>query len=107
MKERAGDPAPSRARGRFRRAVDVANKSERVVAAGRNDGRIVELVATQESALEPKRAVRSDTRLAIAERHPALLEAGLDAQQARHLMGDARGVDEASAERHIAPAFAM
>ena len=106
MKERAGDPAPSRARGRFRRAVDVANKSEGVVAAGRNDGRIVELVATQETPLSPSAQFEAIPRLAIAERHPALLETGLapagppsDARRQRRRRG--------SAQRHIAPTFAM
>src|SRR5580700_3486711 len=102
MEERARDQASSRARGRRRRAVHVANKGKGVVAAARNDSRIVKLVAAQERALWPKRALRSDAGLPIAERHPALLETRFDPQQVRHRMGDARSVDEAFAHRHLA-----
>src|SRR5580658_1987915 len=107
MEERAGDAASSRARRRRRRAVDVADKSEGLVAAGRDDRRIVELVAAQDFARCPKRAVGRKARLAIAERHAELLEACLDAEQAGHPVLDARSVDEAFAERHKAPAFAV
>ena len=67
----------------------------------------MELVAAQDQARAPKRAIRRDAGLAIAERHPALFETGFDAEQARHRMGYARGVNKALAQRHIAPAFAM
>jgi hypothetical protein len=60
----------------LRRAVDVADKSEGLVAAGRDDGRVVELVAAQDRALGPERAIGSEAGLTIAERHPAFGEAG-------------------------------
>jgi hypothetical protein len=67
----------------------------------------MEFVAAQERALWPERALRSEAGLAIAERHPAVFEAGLDAEQARHLVGGAGGVDKALAQSHIAPTFAV
>src|ERR1700722_5137191 len=94
MKERARDQASSRACGRRRRTVDVANKGEGVVAVRRDDGRVVELMAAQDRARGSKRAVRRDAGLAIAERHAALFKTGFDAKQAGHRMGGARGVDK-------------
>ena len=73
----------------------------------RDDGRIVELVAAQDRASAPKRAIRRDASLAIAERHAALCKTGFDAEQARHRMGDAGRIGQALAHRHIAPAFAV
>src|SRR3984957_13277067 len=94
MKERARDLATTRACGSRRRAVDIANKGERVVAARRDDGRVVELVAAQDRARGSKRAIRHDAGLAIAKRHAALFKTGFDAKQASHRMRSARGVDK-------------
>ena len=67
----------------------------------------MELVAAQDRARGPKRAIRGDAGLAVSERHPALFETGFDAEQARHRVSGAGGVDKALTERHIASAFAV
>src|SRR5271166_3936466 len=98
MKERAGDVASSRARRRGGRAVGVATNGERFVATARSDRRIMELMAAIGRALRPERTGGRDPRLAIAERHAALGEAHLDAEEACHPMDGAGSVGEAFAQ---------
>ena len=64
-------------------------------------------MAAERRACRPERAVGGKARLAIAERHAPPGEARFDAEQARHPVRGARGVDEARAQRHVAAALAM
>ena len=67
----------------------------------------MELVAADDAALRAKWSVVQQAGLPVAEVHLALCKAGGMAEQRRHEMTRALGIDQAGAKHHEAAALAM
>src|SRR5688572_15304776 len=107
VEECAGDMAAAPAERAELVALSVGEFGQRVVAARRGHLRVVELVAAHHRARWPERAIRKQSRLAVAEIHLALGKTCGMAEQAEHFVRLAVGILKRLAQHHEAAALAM
>src|SRR5262249_36644871 len=88
-------------------ALTIGKLDQRLVIAGHDQRRVVELVSAQSRASSSDWAVGEKRRLAVAEMRLVLGEARGMAKEAGHGMADAVGVLKPLAQHHVASALAV